>query len=58
MRAMLEDLMKAVPPRRAERLRQELELLHRPVERAFSEPADRARAGTAYSQGIGGTQAG
>jgi uncharacterized membrane protein len=56
MRAMLEDLMKTVSPRRAERLQQELDLLHRSIERSFFEPADRVRADTSDSQGMGGTR--
>ncbi len=56
MRAMLEDLIKAVPPHRAARLRQELDLLHRSVERGFFEPEDRANAETGDSQGMGGTE--
>ena len=56
MRAMLEDLMKTVSPRRAERLRQELDLLHRSIERSFFEPTDQARADTSDSQGMGGAR--
>lgn len=56
LRAMLEDLIKAVPPHRAERLRQELDLLQRSVERGFFEPEDRARADIGDSQGIGGDE--
>ena len=56
MRAMLEDVIEALPPHRAERLRQELDLLHRSVERGFFEPEDRARADTGDSQGMGGTE--
>jgi uncharacterized membrane protein len=56
MRAMLEDLMKTVSPRRAERLRQELDLLHRSIEHSFFEPTDQARADTSDSQGMGGTR--
>lgn len=56
LRAMLEDLIEAVPPRRTERLQQELDLLHRSVERGFFEPADRERADTGDSQGMGGTE--
>ena len=56
MRAMLEDLKKTVSLRRAERLEQELDLLHRSIERSFFEPADRVRADTSDSQGMGGTR--
>jgi uncharacterized membrane protein len=55
MRAMLADLIQALPPHRAERLRQELDLLHRSVERGFFDPEDRAQADTGDSQGMGGT---
>jgi uncharacterized membrane protein len=58
LRAMLEDLIKAVPPHRAKRLRQELDLLQRSVERGFFEPEDRARADIGDSQGIGGDEPG
>ena len=44
MRAMLEDLIEAVPHDRAEVLKQQLDLLHRSVERGFLEPEDRVRA--------------
>ncbi len=53
---MLEDLKKTVSRRRAERLEQELDLLHRSIERSFFEPADRVRADTSDSQGMGGTR--
>ena len=55
MRAMLENLIQAVPPQRAARLRAELELLGRGVERDFPDPEDRARAASGDSLGVGGT---
>lgn len=58
MRGMLDDLIEAAPPHRAVRLRQELDLLHRSVERGFFEPEDRARADTGDWQGMGGTEPG
>jgi uncharacterized membrane protein len=54
LRAMLEDLIRAVPEARAVLLRQELTLLHRSAERAFAEPEDRALAEVRDFQGVGG----
>src|SRR5262249_36658271 len=54
LRAMLEDLIQAVPEARAVLLRRELALLHRSAERAFAEPEDRALAGVSDFQGVGG----
>jgi len=54
LRAMLESLIPAVPEGRAVRLREELDLLHRTVERNFPDVEDRTRAGRADSLGIGG----
>jgi uncharacterized membrane protein len=54
LRAMLEDLVQAVPEARAVLLRQELALLHRSAERAFVEPEDRALAEVRDFQGVGG----
>ena len=54
LRALLEDLMAALPPPRHPPLRAELRTLQRSAERAFPDPEDRARAGQADSQGIGG----
>jgi uncharacterized membrane protein len=54
LRAMLENLIQALPEERAVLLRQELELLHRSVERFFLEPEDRALAGVGDFQGVGG----
>ena len=54
LRAMLESLIPAVPEERAARLREELDLLHRTVERNFADVEDRTRADRADSLGIGG----
>jgi uncharacterized membrane protein len=54
LRALLEDLMAALPPPRHPPLRAELRTLQRSAERAFHDPEDRARAGQADSQGLGG----
>ena len=56
MRALLEDLIRVVPEKRGIRLREELELLHRTVDRAFPDAEDRDRAGRADSLGMGGAQ--
>ena len=54
LRAMLESLIPALPVERAVRLREELDLLHRTVERNFPDVEDRTRADRADSLGIGG----
>jgi uncharacterized membrane protein len=54
LRAMLEDLLTAVPAERHAPLREELRLLHRSAERSFSDPEDRDRAERADPQGLGG----
>ena len=54
MRAMLESLIRVVPEERAVRLREELDLLHRTVGRAFPDAEDRGRAERADSLGMGG----
>ena len=54
MRAMLENLIRVVPPQRAALLRAELDLLSRGVEQDFRDPEDRARAAFADSLGVGG----
>jgi uncharacterized membrane protein len=54
LRAMLEDLIRTLPPERAPLLRQELVLLQRSAERLFVEPEDRALAGVSDLQGVGG----
>jgi uncharacterized membrane protein len=58
MRAMLENLIEAVPPARAALVRAELELLSHGVERDFLDPEDRNRAAFADSLGVGGTSRG
>jgi uncharacterized membrane protein len=54
LRAMLEDLIQALPAVRTALLRQELALLHRSAERCFDEPEDRALAEVRDWQGVGG----
>ena len=55
LRAMLENLIEAVPPGRAAALRSELEILGRGVASDFRDPEDRLRAASADSLGVGGT---
>jgi uncharacterized membrane protein len=54
LRAMLESLIPAVGEERAVRLREELDLIRRGVERNFPDVEDRARADRGDSLGIGG----
>lgn len=54
MRAMLEDLIRVVPPHRAAVLRAELELVSRGASRDFRDPEDQLRAASADSLGVGG----
>jgi Predicted membrane protein len=54
LRAMLEDLMKRLPPERLPALEMEAKLLNRSVEKSFLEPEDRKRAEEADHQGFGG----
>jgi len=54
LRAMLVNLIEAVPQERAVRLREELDLLHRTVERNFLDGEDRTRAAHPDSMGMGG----
>ena len=54
MRALLENLIKVVPPQRAALLRAELDLLSRGVDHDFRDPEDRVRAASADSLGVGG----
>ena len=56
LRAMLENLVQALPPQRGELLRRELEILQRSVARAFAEPEDQVRAATSDRQGVGGSR--
>lgn len=58
LRAMLENLIGAVPPARAGVLRDQLHLLQLSVERSFQEPEDREAAGHADYQGMGGSHNG
>jgi uncharacterized membrane protein len=53
LRLLLESLIQGLPEHRAVRLREELSLLHRGVERAFQDPEDQTRAETCDSQGVG-----
>jgi len=57
LRAMLENLIQALPEERTVLLEQELSLLQRTAERYFLEPEDRALAVASDSQGVGGTSA-
>lgn len=54
LRAMLENLIQALPASRIELLKQELVLLKRSAERFFAEPEDRALAEESDAQGVGG----
>ena len=54
MRAMLEDLISFLPPRRASVLREELNLLRSTIDLAFPVPQDRKRADVPDLQGLGG----
>ena len=54
LRAMLEDLQRTLPQARREEIQQELQLLQESVERGFSDPRDRRRAGIGDNQGVGG----
>jgi uncharacterized membrane protein len=54
LHAMLENLLKVLPPQRHPALQQELTLLRHTVERSFLAPEDRARADTGDYQGLGG----
>ncbi|MFA6957263.1 MAG: DUF2254 domain-containing protein [Thermoanaerobaculia bacterium] len=53
LRAMYEQLLRAVPPERAPALRREVELLDATIEAAYPDPRDRALAGTSDLQGFG-----
>jgi uncharacterized membrane protein len=54
LRALLEDLIQAVPAERRPPLEVELRRLQRAAERAFSDPEDQAQAAQGDSQGLGG----
>lgn len=53
LRAMLDNLIRSVPPERAEPLHRELKVLHESAQRAFSDPEDRALADVGDAQGVG-----
>jgi uncharacterized membrane protein len=53
LHAMFEHLHEVLPPQRLPALREEWTLLHRAVERAFPDPADRTRAETGDYLGLG-----
>ena len=55
LRAMLDDLVRALPERRRESLEEELLILNRTAQRMFAEPEDQLLAGASDSQGMGGT---
>jgi uncharacterized membrane protein len=54
LRAMLEDLLRTLPPERGDALRRELRLLAGSVEEHFPVPEDRALAEISDAQGMGG----
>jgi uncharacterized membrane protein len=56
LRAMLEDLIEALPSTRAPLLQRELALLGKSSNRSFPEAEDRALAEEADSQGVGGSK--
>ena len=56
MRALLLNLIEAVPPQRIAALQTELEILNRSLEHNFFDPEDRVRAASADSLGVGGSQ--
>jgi uncharacterized membrane protein len=58
LRAMLENLVAAVPPSRAAILTGQLWLLNSSIERSFEDAEDRVRAGTGDYQGVGSSRNG
>jgi uncharacterized membrane protein len=56
LRAMLEDLLRYLPPDRAAPLQHELTVLQRSSRRLFQEPEDQALADIGDSQGVGGKE--
>jgi uncharacterized membrane protein len=54
MRAMIENLVQTLPPKRREALLRQLSLLDREVERIFTYPEELALARVADTQGLGG----
>ncbi|GMU51439.1 MAG: hypothetical protein AMXMBFR33_05850 [Candidatus Xenobia bacterium] len=57
MRALLEHLLKVMPPGRQPALREQLELLDRSVARSFPDDEDREQASSKDLQGLGGSAA-
>ena len=55
LRAMLDDLLRALPESRRASLEEELIILNRTAQRMFAEPEDQLLAGASDSQGMGGT---
>jgi uncharacterized membrane protein len=55
LRAMLEELIRILPPERSPLLQAQLDLLHTSVRRQFSDLPDREQAEVPDSQGLGGT---
>jgi len=58
LRAMLESLLLVVPVQRRSALNEQMLLLQRAVEQAYTDPADRAQASQADSQGYGHPRSG
>ncbi|MBM4113381.1 MAG: DUF2254 domain-containing protein [Phycisphaerae bacterium] len=57
LRALLDDLIAALPTARTELLRKELASLSRSLDRKFADPEDRALADEGDLQGVGGNRA-
>ena len=55
-RAMLDHLVRVLPPARQQPLQKELHLLHKAVERGFPDEEDRDRAAVGDYQGMGGSE--
>jgi uncharacterized membrane protein len=54
LNAMIESLLRVLPPERAPALRDELAMLQRSAVRSFTEPEDQVMAGDSDCQGVGG----
>jgi uncharacterized membrane protein len=54
LNAMMESLLRVLPPERAPALREELAMLHRSAARSFAEPEDQLMAAHGDRQGVGG----
>jgi uncharacterized membrane protein len=54
LNAMIESLLRVLPPERAPALREELTLLRRSAVRSFAEPEDQVMAADGDRQGVGG----